>query len=183
MLAEWLNLKNLTQADVIRETGLSPNAVSRMYHNNFDRIDCKTALTLCDYLDCPFDRLFVLEQDGKYIGAAFTKGSQLRPDFMADQLRMILEETLKQKLEEIENYKSQYRERMKTEIERHVTECRKHGEALLQESLNVPNSLIDYTYGSAKVLINILAENQREGETANSLVDSQAANKSIGITE
>jgi len=172
LLAEWLNLKNLTQADVVRETSLSPNAVSRMYHNNFDRIDCKTALTLCDYLDCPFDRLFVLEQDEKYIGAAFTKGSQLRPDFMADQLEMILEDTIKQKREEIENYKSQYRERMEAEIERHIIEYRKHSEALLQKNLDAPNPLLDYTYGSAKVLINILAENQREGETANSLVDS-----------
>ena len=172
MLAKWLTSKNLTQADVVRVTGLSPNAVNRMYHNNFDRIDCKTALTLCDYLGCSFDLLFVLEQDGELRGAAFDQGRQLQPGIIAENIGSLMEDLMTVSFKQVEAYEAQCRVRMETEIERYTVNYHRQHEALLQNTSDACAALRSSMQGAMAAYIASLKGNQTDGEIANSLVNS-----------
>lgn len=172
MLADWLKLKNLTQADVVRDTGLSPNAVNRMYHSSFDRIDCKTALTLCDYLGCNFDLLFVLEQNGQLRGVAFEQGRQLQPEIEAEKMERRMQKVITEKYKEIEAYEAKCRVQMEAEIESHITKYHRQHEALLQKNSDVCAALRDYMQGVVDHCIDNLKDDQTNGKVANSLVDS-----------
>lgn len=56
MMAE----KKLKQFEVAIATKLSPTIIGNLYHNQFRRIDCKTAEKLCRYFGCEFGDLFKL---------------------------------------------------------------------------------------------------------------------------
>ncbi len=183
LLAGWLKLQKLTQADVVRETGLSPNAVNRMYHNHFDRVDCKTAITLCDYLGCSFDQLFVLERDGQLIGTAFAQARELQPEFMAETIEHLMEKAIARKHKEIENYETRCREGMKTEIELHIAKYQEQHEALLQNTSDICAGMIEYMKGATESLIESLGRQQRGTKIAKDLADSQSLACSAEVTE
>lgn len=42
----------LSQRQLAKDTSLSTSTVNKLFTNNFDRIDCKTITTLCEYFDC-----------------------------------------------------------------------------------------------------------------------------------
>ncbi|MEO0373976.1 MAG: helix-turn-helix transcriptional regulator [Cyanobacteria bacterium P01_A01_bin.17] len=49
----------VNQAQLIRETGLYSNTVSKLYNNNFIRLDVRTIEILMEYLKCELNDLFV----------------------------------------------------------------------------------------------------------------------------
>lgn len=172
MLSEWLKLQKLTQADVVRDTGLSPNAVNRMYHNNFDRIDCKTALTLCEYLNCDFDLLFVLESDQRLRGSAFRQSRDLHPNSYAARFRGVIEKGITEVEENLERHKSQYRKLMESEIKRYMDECWEQHEQLIQVTLDKCRGLIERAKGASDSIIYLLEDGQHNIRVAKDLEDS-----------
>lgn len=52
--------KELKQFEVAIATKLSPTIIGNLYHNQFRRIDCKTAERLCRFFECEFGQLFEL---------------------------------------------------------------------------------------------------------------------------
>lgn len=48
----------ISQAQLIRDLGLGPNTVSRLYHNSFTRLDRETIDKLLTYFDCNLSDLF-----------------------------------------------------------------------------------------------------------------------------
>ncbi len=50
--------RELKQFEVAVATKLSPTIIGNLYHNQFQRIDCKTAETLCRYFGCQLGDLF-----------------------------------------------------------------------------------------------------------------------------
>lgn len=50
--------RDLKQYEVAVATRLSPTIIGNLYHNQFQRIDCKTAEKLCRYFDCQLGDLF-----------------------------------------------------------------------------------------------------------------------------
>lgn len=59
-LREMMAEKKLKQFEVAIATKLSPTIIGNLYHNQFRRIDCKTAEKLCRYFCCEFGDLFKL---------------------------------------------------------------------------------------------------------------------------
>lgn len=59
-LREMMAEKKLKQFEVAIATKLSPTIIGNLYHNQFRRIDCKTAEKLCRYFGCEFGDLFKL---------------------------------------------------------------------------------------------------------------------------
>jgi len=59
-LREMMTEKKLKQFEVAIATKLSPTIIGNLYHNQFRRIDCKTAEKLCRYFGCEFGDLFKL---------------------------------------------------------------------------------------------------------------------------
>ncbi len=50
----------LSQRRLAKETGLSPNTISKLFTNKFERVDVNTIETLCDYLGREVGDLLVL---------------------------------------------------------------------------------------------------------------------------
>lgn len=59
-LREMMAEKKLKQFEVAIATKLSPTIIGNLYHNQFRRIDCKTAEKLCNYFGCELGELFQL---------------------------------------------------------------------------------------------------------------------------
>ncbi len=59
-LRDMMAEKELKQFEVAIATKLSPTIIGNLYHNQFRRIDCKTAEKLCRYFGCEFGDLFKL---------------------------------------------------------------------------------------------------------------------------
>jgi putative transcriptional regulator len=53
----------LSQYQLAKETDISVNAIGRLYKGEFERIDCKTAETLCNYFGCDLCELFSFEAE------------------------------------------------------------------------------------------------------------------------
>jgi DNA-binding Xre family transcriptional regulator len=50
-LGQIMTDRNLTQAGLSKETGLSATTIRNLANNRFDRVDNKTIDTLCTYLE------------------------------------------------------------------------------------------------------------------------------------
>ena len=59
-LRDMMAQKELKQFEVAIATKLSPTIIGNLYHNQFRRIDCKTAERLCRFFGCEFGQLFEL---------------------------------------------------------------------------------------------------------------------------
>ncbi|NER34963.1 MAG: helix-turn-helix transcriptional regulator [Oscillatoria sp. SIO1A7] len=59
-LRDMMAEKELKQFEVAIATKLSPTIIGNLYHNQFRRIDCKTAERLCRFFECEFGQLFEL---------------------------------------------------------------------------------------------------------------------------
>ena len=59
-MREMMAEKQLKQFEVAIGTKLSPTIIGHLYHNQFRRIDCKTAEKLCHFFGCEFGELFKL---------------------------------------------------------------------------------------------------------------------------
>lgn len=59
-LRDMMTEKELKQFEVAIATKLSPTIIGNLYHNQFRRIDCKTAERLCRFFECEFGQLFEL---------------------------------------------------------------------------------------------------------------------------
>lgn len=57
-LRDMMQEKELKQFEVAVATRLSPTIIGNLYHNQFRRIDCKTAEKLCRYFGCELGDLF-----------------------------------------------------------------------------------------------------------------------------
>ena len=44
--------KNVNQAKISKDTGISPSVISRYYNNNFNNINKKNIDKLCNYFEC-----------------------------------------------------------------------------------------------------------------------------------
>ena len=64
-LRELMNDRGLKQFEVAVATKLSPTIIGNLYHNQFQRIDCKTAEKLCLYFGCKFGDLFEVTDIGE----------------------------------------------------------------------------------------------------------------------
>lgn len=62
-LRDLMHNRKLTQLEVAGATRLSPTIIGNLYHNQFQRIDCKTAEKLCRYFDCELGDLFAIIQE------------------------------------------------------------------------------------------------------------------------
>lgn len=51
----------LTQREVAKEAGLSLGTINKLYNDNFDRIDRRTAEALCNYFGCEIEDLLKLK--------------------------------------------------------------------------------------------------------------------------
>lgn len=51
-LSTIMGSKKLKIADVVRESGINRNTITRLYHETNNRIDFDTLDTLCKYLNC-----------------------------------------------------------------------------------------------------------------------------------
>jgi putative transcriptional regulator len=51
----------LTQREVAKEAGLSLGTINKLYNDNFDRIDRRTAESLCNYFGCEIEDLLKLK--------------------------------------------------------------------------------------------------------------------------
>jgi len=50
-LSRLMGERRLKIADVVRDTGISRTALTRLYHEKVERLDLETLETLCRYLD------------------------------------------------------------------------------------------------------------------------------------
>lgn len=57
-LRELMHNRKLTQLEVAGVTKLSPTIIGNLYHNQFQRLDCKTAEKLGCYFDGELSDLF-----------------------------------------------------------------------------------------------------------------------------
>lgn len=57
-LRDMMQEKQLKQFEVAVATRLSPTIIGNLFHNQFRRIDCKTAEKLCRYFGCELGDLF-----------------------------------------------------------------------------------------------------------------------------
>jgi putative transcriptional regulator len=64
-LRGFIDDRGLTQMKVAADTGLSPTIIGHLYHNQFKRIDCGTAETLCNYFGCQIGDLFFIAPTNK----------------------------------------------------------------------------------------------------------------------
>jgi putative transcriptional regulator len=62
-LREYIEDADLTQSDVAEATGLSPTIVGNLYHDRFLRIDCGTAIALCQYFQVGLGEMFTIGPD------------------------------------------------------------------------------------------------------------------------
>ncbi|WP_072054937.1 helix-turn-helix domain-containing protein [Aliivibrio fischeri] len=60
-LSAIMGAKRLKIADVVRESGINRNTITRLYHESNNRIDFDT---LCKYLECDIsDLLEIVDED------------------------------------------------------------------------------------------------------------------------
>jgi putative transcriptional regulator len=71
----------LSQYQLAKETELSVNAIGRLYKGEFERIDCKTAETLCNYFGCDLCELFSFEADS----SQRVTGDEIRKQYAAGE--------------------------------------------------------------------------------------------------
>ena len=62
-LSTLLGAKRLKVADVVRDTGINRSTLTRLYHEQNNRIDFDTLEKLCVYLECDIGDLLELEID------------------------------------------------------------------------------------------------------------------------
>ena len=62
-LSRLMGEKRLKIADLARDTGLSRTTVSRLYHEDSERIDLDTLEKLCRYLDINIEELLEIVDD------------------------------------------------------------------------------------------------------------------------
>ena len=62
-LSRLMGEKRLKIADLVRDTGLSRTTVSRLYHEDSERIDLDTLEKLCRYLDINIEELLEIVDD------------------------------------------------------------------------------------------------------------------------
>jgi putative transcriptional regulator len=55
--------RRLKIADVVRDTGISRTALTRLYHEKVERLDLETLETLCRYLDVEVADMLELTDD------------------------------------------------------------------------------------------------------------------------
>ncbi len=59
-LSRLLGEKRLKVADVARDTGINRGTLTRLFHEEAERVDLATVEKLCRYLDCGIGELFEL---------------------------------------------------------------------------------------------------------------------------
>lgn len=62
-LSSILGQKRLKISDVARDTGINRGTLTRMYHENFSRVDIDVIDKLCDYLGVTVCELIEHQQD------------------------------------------------------------------------------------------------------------------------
>lgn len=62
-LSAILGVKRLKIADVVRDSGINRNTITRLYHETNNRIDFDTLETLCRYLECDISDLLEIRDD------------------------------------------------------------------------------------------------------------------------
>ncbi|MFA0414627.1 helix-turn-helix domain-containing protein [Vibrio renipiscarius] len=62
-LSAILGAKRLKIADVVRDSGINRNTITRLYHETNNRIDFDTLETLCRYLECDISDLLEIRDD------------------------------------------------------------------------------------------------------------------------
>ncbi|WP_428445724.1 helix-turn-helix domain-containing protein [Photobacterium profundum] len=62
-LSAIMGAKRLKIADVVRESGINRNTITRLYHETNNRIDFDTLEMLCRYLNCEIGELLEIIDD------------------------------------------------------------------------------------------------------------------------
>ncbi|PWI33451.1 XRE family transcriptional regulator [Vibrio albus] len=62
-LSAIMGAKRLKISDVVRESGINRNTVTRLYHETNNRIEFETLEKLCRYLDCQVGDLLEVVND------------------------------------------------------------------------------------------------------------------------
>ncbi len=57
-LSRLMGEKRLKIADVVRETGINRGTITRLYHENAERVDLEVMSQLCEYFECELAELF-----------------------------------------------------------------------------------------------------------------------------
>jgi putative transcriptional regulator len=55
--------QRLTQKRLVEETKIAGSTISRLYKNEFTRVDTQTIQKLCDYFGCEIEDFLVLKED------------------------------------------------------------------------------------------------------------------------
>lgn len=64
-LSAIMGAKRLKIADVVRESGINRNTITRLYHKTNNRIEYETLETLCRYLECQISDLLEIIEDAQ----------------------------------------------------------------------------------------------------------------------
>ncbi len=64
-LKELLNERGLTQMDLVRQLGLSPTTVGKLYNNKSGMIAFETIDKLCDFFEIGIQELLIKERKGQ----------------------------------------------------------------------------------------------------------------------
>lgn len=64
-LSAIMGAKRLKIADVVRESGINRNTITRLYHETNNRIEYETLETLCRYLECQISDLLEIIEDAQ----------------------------------------------------------------------------------------------------------------------
>ncbi len=67
LLSEKLGEVRITQAELSRRTGISPNTISKLYNDCAEKISIKDLETICQVLDCDISDLISSENSEKEI--------------------------------------------------------------------------------------------------------------------
>lgn len=62
-LQRMMDEQGLSQMALAKETELAVGTIGNLSRNQFTRIDCETALVLCDYFNCDLCELFEMVSD------------------------------------------------------------------------------------------------------------------------
>lgn len=62
-MSRLMGEKKLKIVDVARDTGINRGTITRLYQETALRVDFEVLDTLCDYFDCPIDRLLEKTKD------------------------------------------------------------------------------------------------------------------------
>ena len=63
-LSRMMGEKRLKIADVARATGVNRGTITRLYHENAQRVDFDTLETLCRYFNCEIGDLLIMQGSG-----------------------------------------------------------------------------------------------------------------------